>query len=92
MTINSRTGTAQWASTTGYSLIHGFKEGNKFRAPGKAKDRAGVPIPNEFTMVSVNEVKSNIYFTSLLVKTQNGTNVELHIRHNNRYTVPANQR
>jgi hypothetical protein len=73
-------------------MIEHFKEGNKFRSPGKAKDRNGDPIPNEFTMVSINKVKSNIYFTSLVAKTQNGTNVELHIRHNNRYFVPANQR
>lgn len=92
MTITQRSGSAQWSSTIGLNLTRNFKPGNKFRAPGKAKDREGRPIENEFTMVSLNEVKSNRYFSVMQVKTQNGYAVELHIPASNRYQVPVSQR
>lgn len=92
MTITQRSTSAQWSSTIGLNLIRNFKPGNKFRAPGKARDRDGKPVENEFTMVSLHEVKSNRYFGAVKVKTVLGYEVELHIPASNRYTVPVNQR
>lgn len=87
-----RSGSAQWANTTGINLLSNFRPGNKFRANGKSRDHAGVPIENEFTMVSENMVKSGHYFGVITAKTQQGNEVELRVPFSSRYNVPVNQR
>lgn len=84
----------RYSQTTGHNLIETFKKQEadgkgkpvRFKARGKGVDRRGEPVYNDFTIVSIHPVKGNHGWTAVKAATHTGT-VELHLRHNDRFTV-----